>query len=166
MLPTYWRTLLLPNYKHTRAEVAGFTERRGHSTSRINKSMNQLTEDRHSEALRAWRRWKVGRFHRERDAAIVQLWLLCEREIWAVAGELARRMGNGPGQTHHDPYMASFPGLDRGQCEVPGVSRSSRGGSEIALMLDAHKGAFQTNVILLFVPLILYTVFTFSQITL
>jgi hypothetical protein len=103
--------------------------------------MNDSTGDRHSEALRAWRRWKSGRFPRDRDRAIVQLWWLCEEEIWAVARELAERLGEALGRHITVPAWRHAQGWtedDVRQRAFPAIGEAAKG-------FDLRKGAaFQT----------------------
>ena len=103
--------------------------------------MNGPRRDRHSEALKVWRRWKSARFPRDRDRAIVQLWWLCEEEIWAVAAELAGRLGEAL-ESHVTVsawrYAQGWTEDDVRHRAFPAVGEAAKG-------FDPRKGAaFQT----------------------
>jgi hypothetical protein len=91
------------------------------------------------ETVRVWQRWRRARRRRERDNAALELWQLCENEIWGAAKELARKFGGEQPMTV--PVWRLRNGLsedDIRYAAFPAVMKAAKG-------FDPRKGAaFQT----------------------
>jgi hypothetical protein len=103
--------------------------------------MLSLAEDRHEKALRAWWRWCQTKRQRDRDAAIFELWFLCEPEIWHAVGELAEKLGEATERHITIPKWRLLHGLEEDDVRYtafPAVAKAAKG-------YDPHAGAsFQT----------------------
>ena len=92
------------------------------------------------DALEAWQRWRGARRRGERDKAAVELWQLCEKEIWAVAKELARKFGGSRDVTVSEWRLRN--GLSKDDIRYaafPAVMKAAKGFDP-----DDGRAAFQT----------------------
>ncbi len=98
-------------------------------------------EDRREKALRAWWRWYRAKRKRDRDAAIFDLWSLCEPEVWHAAAELAKKLGEATKRHITVLEWLVRHGLDEDDIRYaafPAVAKAAKG-------YDPHAGAsFQT----------------------